>query len=1086
MIGSKHRLTRVQRHPTGFRIVASQGGLNLPVFVLHTSLCSLSLMLLLAICLYSTGCSSLQVRNTDGYQNEPYVYPATKDRDKLGFPQPITEFIDELEPVLSIGMFFSGRNAFHPESILFGGVAYAIGGVFWVIDKPVALVTDTLVFPYDHYKVRRYSKIAQFWSQVLTNEETLPLPAVTDLRRHNHPRYFDVALRATLDKDVVSHPLLVQLVKADVGSSLIADSRHVDSELGKRLLSTSADTVGVCIILSGNTATPPEVLESILEHCGAAPVLQNLASHPKASPHLLQSLLVHSNADVRVIGHIAQNPNASPDTLMQIIKRSKPEDFHENAVFGVARNPAVTGKLLEAIMTRYPERHNIETLLAGIAKTPAHILWTLARGNDPYVGEVLAKNQAAPPDIIVFLAEHADLRVQFALAGRKNLPLRAQRLLAQNEHPNVRLTLVRNPSVDPDVLLALARNETDPNPLIGLAVLTNAAQEVYLAVAAQTNQNALLELACNKAVSEAVLQNVFVKTTDETSRRVLQNQQASLRTKRLALDALNPKKSYDWIASAILIEDEVIDGIVFMADTEIQFHTNGRVRNGILASDQELSSLDLAAVPFKRGQRISLSAAGRIETRPLLPAWIQGVPCLIKVDAYRSGRLRATTLAEPHTIQGVLFPSSSDIQLYESGAMQVCKLPLDTDILGIPCAHNRPTEFYESGRLRAMTLAEPYTLQGTLFPVGSDIKLFESGALWWCKLLLDIAIQGVSCARNNLIEFYESGRLRAMTLAKAHTFQGTLFPGGSDIKLYESGTLWRCKLSSDTDIQGVPCAHSSQIEFYESGKLRYASAAKKIQWEGITFAAGQHLHFLETGVLNIQLHTQEHYGNAQEHRRRKRLDEALTEYTQALTFNPDSLDVLLDRGNFFLERNNIDAALVDFDHAATLEPQQWWAHHGAAVCRQARHEWDEAIQHFSKAIDLNGPSVSLLYGRAQCLHETGKFMAELDDCKRALELDPTSSLIANYLAWRLVTCPDDAYRDGARALPLAKMAVAQDPSGPHLDTLAAVYAELGNFEQAVKIQEKALAVLEADGPKELLSQFKKRSIGYKKERLWRE
>jgi len=58
----------------------------------------------------------------------------------------------------------------------------------------------------------------------------------------------------------------------------------------------------------------------------------------------------------------------------------------------------------------------------------------------------------------------------------------------------------------------------------------------------------------------------------------------------------------------------------------------------------------------------------------------------------------------------------------------------------------------------------------------------------------------------------------------------------------------------------------------------------------------------------------------------------------------------------------------------------------------------------------------------------------------------------------LSTAPDDKVRDGKRALGAAKKAceLTDHKNGGHLDTLAAAYAEVGEFARAVEWQEKAL------------------------------
>ncbi len=72
----------------------------------------------------------------------------------------------------------------------------------------------------------------------------------------------------------------------------------------------------------------------------------------------------------------------------------------------------------------------------------------------------------------------------------------------------------------------------------------------------------------------------------------------------------------------------------------------------------------------------------------------------------------------------------------------------------------------------------------------------------------------------------------------------------------------------------------------------------------------------------------------------------------------------------------------------------------------------------------------------------------------------------NDYAWLLSTSHIDHIRDGELALTYAERAVARVESAAYLDTLAAAYAELGRYSEAVSIQERALALVTEAGSEE--------------------
>jgi arylsulfatase A-like enzyme len=87
----------------------------------------------------------------------------------------------------------------------------------------------------------------------------------------------------------------------------------------------------------------------------------------------------------------------------------------------------------------------------------------------------------------------------------------------------------------------------------------------------------------------------------------------------------------------------------------------------------------------------------------------------------------------------------------------------------------------------------------------------------------------------------------------------------------------------------------------------------------------------------------------------------------------------------------------------------------------------------------------------------------------------TAQNLLNY-AWVLATVPVDELRDGERALATAKRGIGlleAKPGPAQTDTLAAAYAETGDFGQAAELEREALQQLEAGGaPEAVLSAFR--------------
>jgi tetratricopeptide (TPR) repeat protein len=123
-----------------------------------------------------------------------------------------------------------------------------------------------------------------------------------------------------------------------------------------------------------------------------------------------------------------------------------------------------------------------------------------------------------------------------------------------------------------------------------------------------------------------------------------------------------------------------------------------------------------------------------------------------------------------------------------------------------------------------------------------------------------------------------------------------------------------------------------------------------------------------------------------------------------------------------------------------------------------RKDYDRAMADYSAAIDLNPKYAAAYYNRGNIHLLRKNYPAAVQDYEKSVELDGKHALSYSALALIWASCPREGVRNGKKAVEYGKKAVAltkmSDPLC--LADLAAAYAEVGNFEEAVTLQRRAL------------------------------
>jgi tetratricopeptide (TPR) repeat protein len=186
-------------------------------------------------------------------------------------------------------------------------------------------------------------------------------------------------------------------------------------------------------------------------------------------------------------------------------------------------------------------------------------------------------------------------------------------------------------------------------------------------------------------------------------------------------------------------------------------------------------------------------------------------------------------------------------------------------------------------------------------------------------------------------------------------------------------------------------------------------------------------------------------------------DRALTDYNIAIDLGPQFYLPHFNRGGCWLAKKDYDKAMADFDRALQLKPNFTAAYRSRGNAWLAKRNYDKAIADFNEALRLDPKFDSAYHGRGNAWRGQKDYDKALSDYNEARRLDLKNGFYIQAIAWLLATAADAKVRDGKRAVELAKEALALERSeGTIMDTLAAAYAEAGNFAEAVRWQERAL------------------------------
>ena len=264
-----------------------------------------------------------------------------------------------------------------------------------------------------------------------------------------------------------------------------------------------------------------------------------------------------------------------------------------------------------------------------------------------------------------------------------------------------------------------------------------------------------------------------------------------------------------------------------------------------------------------------------------------------------------------------------------------------------------------------------------------------------------------------------------------------------------------------------------------------ADLSRRLHWPiGALHATGVAALIVCAGLTRIQV---SHWRNSE------------TLFRHALKVTKDNHVAHYNLGQSLSVAGRLEEAIQHYEATLQLKPDQEGAHNNLGLTHALAGRWSTATNHYAQALRTNPKNVGARFNFGVAELRLGHGSNAVVHLRHVLEAEPSHAqahnemanalirlrrpkeAVAHYreairlhaqfpeaydrLAWLLATHPDDSIRNGKEAVKLATRAceLVESPRPVFLRTLAAGYAECGDFERAIKVGEKAEALARSLG-----------------------
>ena len=250
---------------------------------------------------------------------------------------------------------------------------------------------------------------------------------------------------------------------------------------------------------------------------------------------------------------------------------------------------------------------------------------------------------------------------------------------------------------------------------------------------------------------------------------------------------------------------------------------------------------------------------------------------------------------------------------------------------------------------------------------------------------------------------------------------------------------------------------------------------------------------IDSGELSAEDLANSHSKRGFEYNTKGDLDRALLDFSQALKLKPFLVEALGYRGGLYLLQGKMEQAYDDISQVIRLEPNNVEAFVARGLLFMKVGNSDLALADFNEAIRFGPDNTAALKFRSGLLMSRREFDLAINDINEVIRLTPddveaqmAKASMLNNKAWFLATTSNTNVRNGREAVRAALEAITLINIPGFRDTLAAAYAEVGQFDAAVTEMELVIEMLRAAGEQSEVAGAQSRLDLYRRGQPYRE